>query len=130
MKSESERSGSKIKTTRRETFTLKNHEQVYGRVTDVLGNGHFRCTCDDFVERICHIRGNMRNRVYVKKTDIVLIDLLVGLSGSDHKGIISALYSDESVRELVRLEEVTESFLNPQAGDESGSAIDFGFEFI
>ena len=130
MKSESERSGSKIKTTRRETFTLKNHEQVYGRVTHVLGNGHFRCMCDDFVERNCHIRGNMRNRVYIKKTDVVLIDLLVGLSGSEHKGIISALYSDESVRELVRLEEFTERFLNSQAGDESGSATDFGFEFI
>lgn len=130
MKSESERSGSKIKTTRRETFTLKNHEQVYGRVTHVLGNGHFRCMCDDFVERNCHIRGNMRNRVYINEKDIVLIDLLVGLSGSEHKGIISARYSDESARELVRLEEITENFINSRVSDESGSDADFGFEFI
>jgi len=127
----SEKHSSKIKTTRRETSTFKNHEQVYGRVSTILGNGHFRCACDDFVERTCHIRGNMRNRVYINESDIVLIDLLVGLSNSEHKGIISARYTDATVRELIGAGEMSESFAKPQIHTHTSADVeDSGFEFI
>jgi translation initiation factor 1A len=87
----SDRSTSKQATTRRETFQTKNEQQVYGVVTHVLGSGHFRCMCDDFLERTCSIRGNMRNRVFVRKDDVVLIDLFIGMN-QDDRGVISYRY--------------------------------------
>lgn len=106
----SERTCSKLKTTLRETFQFKNNEQVYGRVTRVLGHELFECQCDDALTRTCRIRGNMRNRVLVHEGDIVLVDLLIGLGGCEHRGIISTRYSDEFVRELISHEQITVEF--------------------
>lgn len=96
----SDRTTSKQATTRRETFRTKNEQQVYGVVTRVLGNEHFQCMCDDFIERTCNIRGNMRNRVFVRKDDVVLIDLLVGMSHDD-RGVISYKYNHEEFSSFV-----------------------------
>lgn len=124
----SERSCSKIKTTLRETFTLKHPtEQVYARVTQVLGHGHFACICDDLALRNCHMRGNMRDRIFVNQHDIVLVDLLVGLGGSDVKGVISIRYSDEQVRELIQTGQLAEIFAYPPP---TSSAQTTGFEFV
>lgn len=93
----SQRSASKQATTRRETFVQKQDGQVYGRVTKTLGDGKFECICDDYVTRTCVIRGNMRNRVYVRVDDVVLVNLYVGMN-QDDKGIISYRYSPDEVR--------------------------------
>lgn len=95
----SERNTSKQATTRREVFETKTEGQVYGLVTNVLGDGKFRCMCDDHLTRTCTIRGNMRNRVYVRKDDIVLINLYVGMD-QDDKGIISYRYSPDEARTI------------------------------
>jgi translation initiation factor 1A len=95
----SQRSASKQATTRREVFERKQDGQVYGLVTRALGDGKFECTCDDHVTRTCTIRGNMRNRVYVRIHDVVLINLYVGMN-QDGKGIISYRYSPDQVREI------------------------------
>ena len=47
--------------------------QMYGRVTKLMGGCNVMVYCNDDVERLCHIRGNMRNKVWINIGDIVLV---------------------------------------------------------
>jgi translation initiation factor 1A len=124
----SDRSSSKQATTRRETFILRQDGQVYGKVTKTLGDGKFECECDDYVTRTCAIRGNMRNRVYVRVDDIVLVNLYVGMN-QDDKGIISFRYTDDQARELVHLGQITFSFYSSASNGGTEQSVE-AFEFI
>lgn len=50
-------------------------DQQVARVIRVLGNRNMMCYCNDNQMRICHVRGKMRNRVYVEQGDLVLVSL-------------------------------------------------------
>lgn len=48
--------------------------QDYGLVLKTLGDRHFTVQCQkDGVERLCHVRGKMKNRQFVRNGDIVLV---------------------------------------------------------
>ncbi len=47
--------------------------QMYARVLKLLGNCNVLVYCNDNKERLCHIRGNMRKKVWISPGDIVLI---------------------------------------------------------
>jgi translation initiation factor 1A len=49
--------------------------QMYGRVIKLLGGCNAMVYCNDNRERLCHIRGNMRKKVWLSTGDIVLISL-------------------------------------------------------
>lgn len=49
--------------------------QMYGRVIRLLGGCNALVYCNDNRERLCHIRGNMRKKVWIATGDIVLISL-------------------------------------------------------
>ena len=56
--------------------------QVYARVIKNLGQGYLEAVCyeekDQFVvhcKRLCHIRGKMRKKEWIKENDIVLVSL-------------------------------------------------------
>jgi initiation factor 1A len=49
--------------------------QMYGRVVKLLGGCNALVYCNDNRERLCHIRGNMRKKVWLSTGDIVLISL-------------------------------------------------------
>jgi translation initiation factor 1A len=49
--------------------------QMYGRVLKLLGGCNALVYCNDNRERLCHIRGNMRKKVWLSAGDIVLISL-------------------------------------------------------
>lgn len=49
--------------------------QQYGRVIRVLGNGNMLVYCNDGEQRICHIRGAIRKRVWINLGDVVLVSL-------------------------------------------------------
>ncbi|MCS7102810.1 MAG: translation initiation factor eIF-1A [Candidatus Korarchaeum sp.] len=50
--------------------------EVFGRVLEPLGKGHFRVECIDEVIRVCRVRGKLRGRKgWVKRGDIVLVSL-------------------------------------------------------
>jgi len=49
--------------------------QMYGRVIRLVGGCNVVVYCNDNYERICHIRGNMRRKVWLATGDIVLISL-------------------------------------------------------
>lgn len=65
--------GSRNRTTRREFFRLKNPGESYGIVRAALGDGRFRVEADNMVV-VARIRGNMRDRIYVRVDDVVLVD--------------------------------------------------------
>jgi translation initiation factor 1A len=50
-------------------------DQMYGRVLKLLGGMNVKVFCNDNKERICHIRGKMRRRVYLREGDIVILSL-------------------------------------------------------
>lgn len=49
--------------------------QMYARIIKILGNCNLLVFCNDGRERICHIRGNMRKKVWMNVGDIVLISI-------------------------------------------------------
>jgi translation initiation factor 1A len=50
-------------------------DQMYGRVIKLLGGCNALVYCNDNRERLCHIRGAMRKKVWIEVGDIVLISL-------------------------------------------------------
>jgi initiation factor 1A len=76
--------------TKRE-LTFKEDGQEYAQVTRMLGNGRLEAFCFDGVNRLCHIRGKLRKRVWIGVGDIILLGLRefqdqkadVGLFGSN-----------------------------------------------
>ncbi len=53
----------------------KLEDQMYARVIKVLGNCNLLAYCNDGRERIVHIRGSMRKKVWISVGDIVLISI-------------------------------------------------------
>jgi translation initiation factor 1A len=49
--------------------------QMYGRIIKLLGGCNAIVYCNDNKERLCHIRGTMRKKVWLATGDIVLISL-------------------------------------------------------
>ena len=54
---------------------LPNREEgeMFGVVTIMTGSTFLRVLCEDEVERACRIPGKMRNRVWIKDNDVVII---------------------------------------------------------
>lgn len=50
-------------------------DQMYGCVIKILGGCNLLVYCNDGRDRICHIRGNMRKKVWMGVGDIVLISI-------------------------------------------------------
>jgi translation initiation factor 1A len=50
-------------------------DQMYGRVIKLLGGCNALVYCNDNCERLCHIRGSMRKKVWLSTGDIVLLSL-------------------------------------------------------
>jgi translation initiation factor 1A len=78
----SSRRGGKNKRKGKNNFTPRTREirerdadQEYGWVLKMLGDCRVECICSDEVTRICHIRGNMRRRVWINTGDVVLISM-------------------------------------------------------
>jgi translation initiation factor 1A len=76
--------------------------QMYGRVLKQLGNCNVLVYCNDNRERICHIRGNMRKKVWISPGDIVLISLREMEKASDtiERGDICARYEQSIIYRL------------------------------
>jgi translation initiation factor 1A len=81
-------------------FIERQDDQQYGRVVRVLGNGNMLVFCNDGKERICHIRGAIRKRVWINLGDVVLVSLR-DLSDKDaDRGDILAKYDPKLFSKL------------------------------
>lgn len=80
-------------------FAIRQEGQQYGKIQKILGNNNTIVLCNDGVERICHIRGTMRKRIWLATGDIVLVSLrttemnVSKESSRKEKGDIIAKYS-------------------------------------
>ena len=110
--------GKNYKKSKHAVFEPVMHEilpgQMYGRVTRILGNCNVVVYCNDDVERICHIRGNMRRKVWLGAGDIVLISLRTLDANDDpskiSRGDICVKYDE---RLIYRLQQKDKS-INPR----------------
>lgn len=70
--------------------------QMYARIIKLLGNCNVLVFCNDNKERICHIRGSMRRKVWLGPGDIVLISLRDG----DERGDICLRFDPRILHRL------------------------------
>ncbi len=47
--------------------------EVLGIILSTLGGSRMRVACKDGKERICRIPGKLRNRMWVKENDVVIV---------------------------------------------------------
>lgn len=60
------RAKNKASITAPSTDKVRREEgQEYGTVKTLHGTGHFTVACWDGVDRLCHIRGNMRKKSWI-----------------------------------------------------------------
>lgn len=106
---------------------LKEEGQEYAQVLRMVGNGHLDAYCFDGVNRICHIRGKMRKKVWVNTGDIVLIGLR---DFQDGKADVILKYTSEEARRLKTMGQlpdnakINETDMNA-GSDEEDCAFDF-----
>ena len=80
-------------------FLERKPDQMIGRVIKILGNRNMLVYCNDNQERICHICGKMKGRVWVETGDIVLCSLRDFGSETD-RGDIIGKYAPEHMSRL------------------------------
>lgn len=98
---------------------------VYGKALKLLGEGRVSVMCDDNVKRTCLICGRMRNRVYVRAQDVVLVALRSGMT-DDSKADIVHKYTSDEARSIAKRGELPDKFLvemtEETAGTDGGGA--------
>ncbi|KAL1500059.1 hypothetical protein AB1Y20_012736 [Prymnesium parvum] len=107
--------------TKRE-LTYKEDGQEYAQVTRMLGNGRLEAFCFDGVNRLCHIRGKLRKRVWIGVGDIILLGLR---EFQDQKADIILKYDGDEARALKALGELPET-VQINAGAEMLDGEEFG----
>merc|ERR1711920_694832 len=105
---------------------FKEDGQEYGQVARMLGNGRCEVQCFDNVKRLCHIRGKIRQNVWVNQGDIVLVSLR---DFQDEKGDIIVKYTAEEARNLKTYGELPDSVRINETGDLEDEHSDDGVQF-
>ncbi len=73
--------------------------EVFGRVLEPLGKGHFRVECSDGVVRMCRVRGKLRGRrSWIKRGDVVLVSIW---PFNKSRGDIVVRYNQQQVAWLI-----------------------------
>ena len=106
---------------------IKDAEQEYGQVLKMLGNGRVRAMCFDGVDRLCHIRGKMRKKVWIGAGDIILVSLR---DFQNEKADIIHKYNPDEVRTLRQMKEIPENYRISEMASSGDNAYadDIGFE--
>ena len=110
---------------------LKEQGQEYAKVIALMGEGRVQAICADGVERICHIRGTLRKKVWIVKDDIILVSLR---DFQDKKADILVKYFEQEVRQLRSMGEIstidkTKDSIEDMDGHIGGIGDDSGFDF-
>jgi len=103
-------------------ITFKEDGQEYAQVTRMLGNGRLEAFCFDGVNRLCHIRGKLRKRVWIGVGDIILLGLR---EFQDQKADIILKYDGDEARSLKSYGELPEN-VQINAGTEMLDGEEFG----
>jgi translation initiation factor 1A len=104
---------------------IKEEGQEYAKVLKMLGNGRLNAYCFDGIERMCHIRGKLKKKVWIGVNDIILISLR---DFQDGKADILSKYSDQDIRQLVKMGELPNTTTIENKNEESVEDYN-GFDF-
>jgi initiation factor 1A len=90
---------------RDKSFVIREDGQHYGRVIRNLGHMNLLVYCNDNKQRICKIRGAIRNRVWMKVGDIVLVsyrefEIGVATRSGEEKGDVLHKYDSTDYGKL------------------------------
>eukprot|EP00915_Cephaloidophora_sp_WS-2016_P003149 GHVH01004240.1.p2 GENE.GHVH01004240.1~~GHVH01004240.1.p2 ORF type:complete len:168 (-),score=36.44 GHVH01004240.1:553-1056(-) len=99
------RRGKNVNLDRRELL-IKEPGQEYGSVLKMLGNGRVDCMCFDGEQRLCHIRGKMRKKVWIVPGDIVLVSTR---DFQEERGDIIYKYLPDEARQLKQIKEIPDT---------------------
>ncbi len=94
------------KTETRGDLQFKDEGQCYAIAIKILGDCRIELQCFDGIKRIGHIRGSMRNKVWITSGDVLLIGLR---DFQDLKCDVILKYSPEEARLLKSYKELPES---------------------
>ena len=101
----------------------KTDDQEYGQVTKLLGSCRLEVSCFDGMSRLCHIRGSMRKKVWIKLNDIVLVSLR---EFENAKADIIYKYEIPEINFLKKENEIPD---NIKLYDDVEETKDIGFDF-
>jgi len=111
---------------KRELIRKDGDDQAYAQVMKMLGNGRLTAQCFDGKERLCHIRGKLRKKVWINQGDIILL----GLRGyQEGKADVILKYTTDEARVLKNEGQLPESArLNENDEPNEGEVefVDFG----
>lgn len=100
------RRGKNDNFSQKRELILKDEGQEYAQITKMLGNGRVEATCFDDVKRIAHIRGKLRNKVWMAQGDIILVSLR---DFQDEQCDVVHKYNSDEARALKSQGELPES---------------------
>lgn len=103
---------------------VKEEGQEYARALKMLGNGRLTGYCFDGKERLCHIRGKLLRRMWIKEGDIILVSLR---EYQDKKADVIHKYSPEEVRKLRNGKHLPD--IAPNGSKDDKELEDCGFTF-
>lgn len=87
-------------------LTIREPQQQYAQVVRMLGNGRLEAFCFDGIQRLCHIRGKLRKKVWINQGDFLLVSLR---DFQDSKADVILKYSADEARTLRNMKELPES---------------------
>ena len=94
---------------------FKDESEEYAQIIKILGDGRFQCKCADGIERIAHVRGKMRKRIWLANGDIILVSLR---EFEPEKCDVVEKYKEKEVAKLKNAGEIPDSFVLPTGGEE------------
>ena len=87
-------------------LVFKEDGQEYAQVAKMLGNGRLEAMCFDGVKRLCRIRGELRKKLWINQSDIILVGLR---DYQDAKADVILKYSADEAKNLKSCGEFPES---------------------
>jgi len=97
-------------------FIKKEDGQIYAIVDSILGDCRINAFCEDGVTRVCHIRGKIKKRMWIKKDDILIICIR---DFDENKADIIFRYTEKQKKKLLEIGEINIQFLE-KAGKNTG----------
>ena len=82
----------------------------------MLGNGRIEAWCFDGKKRLAHIRGTLKNRVWINPEDIILVSIR---DFEPEKADVILKYYPEEAKELIELKEIPETVKINEGGEGS-----------
>ena len=94
---------------------FKDESEEYAQIIKILGDGRFQCKCADGIERVAHVRGKMRKRIWLANGDIILVSLR---EFEPEKCDVVEKYKEKEVAKLKNAGEIPDSFVLPSGSEE------------